>query len=233
MSHNNDFLMEILDGEIPEAYRRKVEMEVSADPELSARLERFRSISRSMKAADQAQADEYQAAGIRLKSRLERSLDAAGQTRRPRAALRNLMDMTPRGFLKIPAPVAVFAAVLLVATLTLNLVQSLGPGNAPAGGMAAADSGMDVVNYTEFSDVDPALRGLLSVDAPAASSAGADDGINLQINVQDVEQLLKLLEEARTRNTGINDITIQIPSESRFEILGESELRRVEPRGNK
>jgi anti-sigma factor RsiW len=102
MSHNNDFLMEILDGEIPEAYRRKVEMEVSADPELSARLERFRSISRSMKAADQAQADEYQAAGIRLKSRLERSLDAAGQTRRPRAALRNLMDMTPRGFSEDP-----------------------------------------------------------------------------------------------------------------------------------
>ncbi len=230
MSRNDEFIMEILDGEVPEAYQNTVNQQVSADPEASRLLERYRSVKSIMAQADQAMNERYGQAEKRLKQRLDRSLAAAQSARRP--GLKNLLDFTSGQWLRVPLPAAAAAMVVLVALAVLNFVPGIRPSEQS---LAQAPTGMNVVNHSEFSDIDPNFMGLLSVNneaAPAPNPNAAEDGgINLQINVQDVEQLLRLLEEARNRNTGINDITIQIPSDSNFQMLGDSQLRRVQPRG--
>jgi hypothetical protein len=229
MSRDHDFLMELLDGEIPEAYRRSVADTVESDPELAAKLERFRAVSAYMRTADEVMAGQYEEAGARLNQRLQRSFAAAQSVEQHQKPLRNVRDFSAGRWIRVPAPLAAAAGFVFVAVLALNFIPGLRFDRGSAV-LSAAQPSMDVVNTAEMPYLDPNLVNMLSVNGGAPASNGEQEGINLQINVQDVEQLLRLLEEARNRNTGINDITIQIPSENQFQILGDSQLRRVEPR---
>lgn len=230
MSRNDEFVIELLDNEVPAEYRKHVEKRVQDDPQARNKLKHYQSISGLMKHADEQNTPDYANASQRTLARLNRSFDALEASQAKTPVLRRLFDYTSSNSLRIPVPAAAAAALVAVFSMVLNFI----PGNRFGGGTAITESipSMDVVNYSELTNIDPNLMGLVvsGNSAAANSESSGDDGINLQINVQDVEQLLRILEEARNRNTGINDITIQIPSNNEFQILGDSLLRRVEPR---
>ena len=200
MSLNDILLMEVLDDRVPEAYRQSVKQKISSDSRLSSRLRVYRSVKRFLLEDDENFAHQYQESSERLKKRL---LSIATST-----------EQGPRfSFQWIPAAAAFVLAFVLVSSPNNQIV-----GNIPAN--------MGLANSTELSQYDPNLVDLLTVNE-ATSENG--DGINLQINVQDMEQLLLLLERAQNFNGSINSLTIQLPDINEFELLGESQFLRVPP----
>lgn len=238
MSQNdmkNDFLMELLDNEVPAEYLGTIEREVSSDAELSRRLDRFRSVKDLMQEGDSARDAEYQAVHDRLKQRLERTLDASQSTDRSPTSRKNVFEFNRSRWVHLPVPMAAAAGFFLVAALIFNFL----PGNRfksdpYAGAAAQAASGMDVVNTAEYTSLDPNMVNLLSANAtsdPVVTQNTDGDGINLQINVQDVDQLIKLLQGTKNLNGGIDNINIELPKENQFELLGDSQLKKLEPQG--
>ncbi len=233
MSLNDDLLMELLDGEIPDTYRQRVEDKLLADKESAAKLRKFRSMQRAMKTADEP---DFSGAKDRVRLRLERGI--SGSSQREYQGKRSFLSVSTHGGVYLSFPAAAAVAAVLVAAVVFNFI----PGVDPLSG-AASPVSMDVDNYSEFSEVDPEFVSLLSrpsappqlrlqggsPEALAAGSSGQNvgEGINLQINVRDVEQLLRLLEGAPSLGSNLNGITIQLPSENKFEILGDSQLRRT------
>ncbi|AHC14203.1 hypothetical protein [Salinispira pacifica] len=169
------------------------------------------------------------------------SREAAGEIRNTRR--QNIFHR----WIRIPAPAAAAALVIFAAVVAFNF---LSPGGNSETQMASAQDDqffhMNLDNYSEFSEVDPNLVNLLSVGSqqketvppgPRASNGGSTEagdqdsqqGINLQINVRDVEQLLRLLEGTRNLNGNISELTIQLPEISELDLLGESRLMRADP----
>lgn len=230
--------MEHLDSETPAEYRSSVEKTLSSDPELSRRLETFRATQSLIREADASMADEYRQVGERLSARLNRSLNALSvpsEGHRKASLLGKSLNFAPvSGNPKIFASIAAAAGFAFALVLTLGL--NLG-GRTPAAPMAAQlPARMDLVNYSEFTEVDPNIARMTSVanmeNAAFAETGGEEGSINLQINVQDEEQMLRLFESVRSSDSPVKVITIQIPSENQFQILGESQLRLLEPREN-
>lgn len=274
MSLNDDLLMEILDNEIPEAYRDSIAEQVTGNPLLNTRLKNYRKLQQLMHFRDTELDEQMDKSRERLRDRLNRNLDAAEQNnRRPHTLLEEstwaFRRRTPshsgyngaespreesrrqdifHRWIRVPAPAAAAALVIFAAAVALNfLPMGRDSGTQMAGVQDEQFFHMNLDNYSEFSEVDPNLVNLLSVGsqqseplAPGPRSSGVDgageaggqdgqQGINLQINVQDVEQLLRLLEGTRNLNGSISELTIQLPEISELDLLGESRLMRADP----
>lgn len=202
MSLNNDLLMEFIDDEIPTQYRQSIEERLSADPILARRLKTYTTLRKFM----QNEAKSMLAADRESVARLGKRLDAVNLS----------LD---KGVPKPPAfsllPFRWAAALAALVLITALLVSPDNIGRFP--------QGLNLTNSTEFLEYDPAFIDVLSVNQDNTVSEDGD-GIELQVNVQDIEQLLMLLEKTRNFNGSINTLTIQLPDINEFELLGESQF---------
>ena len=197
MSLNEDLLMELLDGEIPEPHRKAIEARLSADPISSNRLRVYRSIRKLMQAGDELTPPRYDESCSRLRERLQNFVF------RPRRAVSTQW-------------------ILAAASLLFVFVLIVNPKN---GSQLALFKSADVnlENSSEFSDYDPNLIDLLTVSQPERPAEN-NNSIDVQVNVQDMEQLLVLLQETRNFKDSIHTLTIQLPDGDGFELFGESQL---------
>lgn len=205
MSLNNDLLMEFIDDEIPTQYRQSIEERLSADPILARRLRTYTTLRKFMR--DEAKS--MLAADRESVARLGKRLDAVNLSLDKEAPKPLVFSLLPFRW--------AFALALLV-LITALLVS---PDNA---GRFSQD--LNLTNSTEFLEYDPAFIDVLSVNQDNIVNEDGD-GIELQVNVQDIEQLLMLLEKTRNFNGSINTLTIQLPDINEFELLGESQFLRA------
>lgn len=202
MSLNNDLLMEFIDDEIPTQYRQSIEERLSADPILARRLKTYTTLRKFMR--DEAKS--MVVADRESVARLGKRLDAVNLS---------LDKATPKppAFSLLPFRWAAALAALVLITALLVSPDNIG----------RFPQGLNLTNSTEFLEYDPAFIDVLSVNQDNTVSEDGD-GIELQVNVQDIEQLLMLLEKTRNFNGSINTLTIQLPDINEFELLGESQF---------
>lgn len=202
MSLNNDLLMEFIDDEIPTQYRPSIEERLGADPILARRLKTYTTLRKFM----QNEAKSMVAADRESVARLGKRLDAVNLS---------LDKETPKpSIFSRPS----FRWAFALASLALIIALLVSPDNADR-----FPPGLNLTNSTEFLEYDPAFIDVLSVNQDNIVNEDGE-GIELQVNVQDIEQLLMLLEKTRNFNGSINTLTIQLPDITEFELLGESQF---------
>ncbi|MGI9256331.1 MAG: anti-sigma factor family protein [Salinispira sp.] len=225
---NDDILMELLDNEVPEQYRSSVEARVLADPALAPRLEAYQLLQKTMREDDEGMSHAYAEAAARVEALAGGVIDMPEQN--------NSQNNSQRSTHWI----AVFAAALLI--FAFFFVSENTPSRFP--------QNFNLVNTSEFSEYNASSIEVLPVNtgrrgaagannaggaggankaegAAGTNGAGSTEGIDLQVNVQDIEQLLRFLEGIDNLNGSINTLTIQLPDINEFELLGESRFIRA------
>ncbi len=235
---NDDILMELLDNEVPEQYRSSVEARVLADPALAPRLEAYQLLQKTMREDDEHMSHAYTEAAARVEALAKNVIDMPEQN--------NSQNNSQRSTHWI----AVFAAAILI--FAFFFVSENTPSRLPQNFNLVNTSEFSEYNTSsiEVLPVNTGRRGATGANgagssdkegatgangagssdkegATGANGAGSTDGIDLQVNVQDIEQLLRFLEGIDNLNGSINTLTIQLPDINEFELLGESRFIRA------
>lgn len=232
-----ELISSLVDGEVPSPWNEKLLARVLADPKARSIYESYMK-ARSIMAADDEQlsariADRKEAFYGSLVKSIESSELSRG--RPASAGISRLWS----GVLRIPVPAAIaatfvifFGVIGLVGDPTAQQPATMAAQSQPPAlvqtGSAVSNPAVQTLYSTQLeglqitADQEALLRRLLSADESRQRQTGP--GIDVTVNLADVDQLLQLLQGA----SQIREITIDIPaSAAAFEIFGEPALSRA------